>query len=256
MHSATSTTGTRHAQSAGCVRAKVRGLPIRCLHGEATESDSAGAVGRTVNVGYVRLVRGACCPAEPLGHHAGQLAGAGVLGAVGCVRSVAALDLEGVVAVLHHHVFPRHVAHDALAMRGPARVELDAGGLGAVDHGSAVDDNVLHRVGVGRAEAAYRETVAASASDSGDGNIIGTWFEGDAIIVVGHANIGQRNVSGSTDIPTICVLGRVGALADRRQGDLVVLDVAAPTSDRMEYIRRVLEQQVLNENILRVGDVE
>ena len=75
-----------------------------------------------------------------------------------------------------------------------ARIGLDPRRLGAVDHGCVGDVDVGDRVVVGFTERADGQTVGACAGDSCDGDVVAAGFEGDAVIVVDHGNVGHSGV--------------------------------------------------------------
>ena len=61
--------------------------------------------------------------------------------------------------------------------------------------------------------------MGAGTRDGVDGDVVGARLEGDAVVLVGDADVGEGDVGSWADVPAVRVLGQVGGGRCRCEGD-------------------------------------
>lgn len=163
-------------------------------------------------------------------------------------------------------------------MPGNTIVELDSDGFGGVDHGGTVDDDVLdlrrkthsstrgreaeqdegRAYGIRRGTASKTTDTQPMRPTAGDlrySSKARSRLERNTIILVCNLRVRNSHKRRRADVEPVRILRYSPVLGGGGHDEVVVHDVAGSTGDGVEDVRRVLESEVVDSDVLGVVDV-
>lgn len=141
-------------------------------------------------------------------------------------------------------------------MAVPARIGLDPGGLGRLDHGDAMRENILHHIGAAFAQRADGDTMRPGAGDVLDCHVVGAGFESHTVVIVCHTDGRDGDMRAGADVESVSILRRILGVGGCVHAEVLEGNVLRVAFDRVEHVGGVFLAEAGDFDVATASDVK